>query len=864
MQIMERELMGWEKVRPPRVAFFVDKSEHADIILDAIFSDSYGRWGGRFSLIVPCNNGHVMDDYWPWLETFDPDIVYSYVEQAPATVLEIHERLVPADYIRHERVERARPSASEFRPHYDQALLSSMSTVFRLARHSPAGHGPKIKVVGSWHTETASRLLLDNLGSYYASAATGMYPNDAQGAAGLLTIVSDEFFYDRRFGVPQTLGRIPHEYQAFREFLNGQATGMSMLSAMFASRIEVQDQRWSTAFNLVVGDSFEDRLLFWNARLLIPSWLDGDLCCFRITVEDLKDQDFPKLLAALINRRNHVNGGSGGQPQVRVRSATHDEDTLSVVLNQMIAEGLWNLGATEVVPGGHAIPSSEALRRVRETTHGLSTFHRGVEGKEFHWTPPLARLPATTPDHLKDAPPGQAFTLGCWAVDLRLEHKSDNYELTLPTGMQNEWGLPKRWRMAGAFKPKFETRSASPHLYGLNRTNRDGNLTIFAGVNQVLISVEVPTVREAVQFALCRDSAFRQLMPGDPPWPAEKAKWMDPSNEANYLVGVLGLTGGLARAHDLLLHPFLQTMLADLGGTPNLRDSDVLRTANTLAKRISNPLFDLAEESERTALAALIAKAAQSIKAPKMWVGLDHLRKQWEAYRAAYYADHPGESFGIGESDGQEKRALEDTLGEMRSNRMLFQGYSWKCDACQHRNWTDFQALMPALACDVCATEKALPVAVPWHFRVNEFLIESLRSHSVLSLVWLLAVLGKRARKSFLYVAPTRFYYGNDGNGYEKADAEADLLAIIDGESVLCEIKSAWRSLRTSDLSSFVSLAVRLRPDRAILAIMEPLQDKKLGVEIEAAERQLAVVGIKFELLTLDAYKPRGEPFLLS
>lgn len=856
-----RELIGWEKVRPARVAFFVDKSKNADLVLDAIFADSYGRWGGRFSLIVPCNEGRIMDDYWPWLDAFDPDIVYSYVEQDSGAVLEIHERLAPGDYIRHATVTRAQPDAGDFRPRYDQALLSSMSTVFRLARHSPLGQGPKVKVIDSWHTEKASRLLMDNLGICRASGASGIYPNDAQGVAGLLTIVADESFHERRNAVPQTLDRIPHEYQAFKQFANGTATGMSLLSAMYAPRMEVQDQRWSTSFNLVVGDSFEDRLLFWNARLSIPSWLDGDICCFRITMEDLDDLDFPKLLAHLINTRNHVNGGTGGQPQLRIRSATHDEDTLKAVLNQLHGESLWNSSATEIVPGGHAIPALDALRRARETTHGLSSFHRSVEGKEFQWTPPLARLPSAAPEHLRDAPPGQAFTLGCWAVDLRLEHGDENFELPRYTGIQNEWILPKRWRMAGAFKPKFEVRGMSHHMHVLNRTNRDGNLTIFAGVNQVLKSLEVPTVREAMQFALCRDAAFRRELEGDPPWPKAKAQWIDLSNEANYLIGVLGLTGGLARARDLLLHPFLQTMLADLGGTPNVQDSDVLRTANALAKRTSNPMFNLAEESDRTALSAFIAKAAQSIKAPRMWVGLEQLRTQWNAYRANYYEANPQEVFGDEESNEREKRALEETLGEMRTSRMLFQGYPWKCGACQHRNWTDFQSLKPTLACDVCSTGEPLPIAVPWHFRANEFLIESLRSHSVLSLVWLLAVLGARARNSFLYLEPTRFYYRNE---YERADAEADLLAVVDGQTVLCEIKSAWRSLRKSDLASFVALAVRLRPDRAILAVMAPIQEKKLGGEIESAASQLRDQGIQFELLTLDAHKPRGQPFLLN
>lgn len=854
-----KELAGWEKVRPIRVAFLVERSEHASLILDAVFADCYAKWGGRFNLVVPCAEGQIMADYWPWLETFDPDVVYSYVDLPHKAVLEIHERLVPADFVFHRLEKDQRLDVFGFRPRYNLTAMSSLSTIFRLGRHSPGGNGPKINIIDCWHTENPSRLLTDNLGTYHTSAATGMYPNDARATAGLLTIVSEEHFADRKYGVPRDLDRVPHEYHAFREFLNWRVTGMSMLSSLYASRLEVSDHRWGGAFNLVIGETFEDRLMFWNARLFIPTWLDGELCCFRVTLDDLKDEEFIQLLAHLINSRNHVNQG-GGQSQLKIRSASHNADVLTEVLSRLHNAKLCCASSVETVPDGHVIPSEDALRRAREMAYATGGMFRGVEGQGFRWTPPVARPPGSVPDHLRDAPPGQAFTVGRWAVDLSFEHDQDN----LPLGQSNTWMLPKRWRMAAAFQAKFVTRGFDHHPPLLNRTSRHGNLTLFAGVNEALESVIIPTVEEAMQRALCWDSAIWRLGPDDPPWPAQKTQWMRSSSEAHYLIGVLGMTGGLSRASCLLLHPFLQKMFADLGGTPNLADADVRGTMNALAKRAGGrPVFDLNEEDERTALAALIVNAAQSIKAPKMYVALEVLRKRWDEYRKAYWAEKHDAMKGTdgepGEWDEREKKAIDNGLGEMRMRRMVFQGYPWKCEACQHRNWTDFQNLKASLICDVCSTEEELPVGIPWHFRPNEFLIESLRSHSVLSLVWVLTALSQRARTSFLYSDPTCFGYTRE---YENPDAEADLLAVVDGESVLCEIKSAWRSLRIVHVKDFVALAIRLRPDRAILAIME--KGRRLEAETNAAERTLSTVGIKFEVLTLDTFQVGDEPYLLD
>ena len=98
---MSRELKGWVRPRPLRIAFLVEDDMHADLALDGIFADCYSRWGGRFSLIVPCFNGRIMASYWPWLEAYDPDIVYSYVPLSRTDVLEVHERLSPSQYTFH-------------------------------------------------------------------------------------------------------------------------------------------------------------------------------------------------------------------------------------------------------------------------------------------------------------------------------------------------------------------------------------------------------------------------------------------------------------------------------------------------------------------------------------------------------------------------------------------------------------------------------------------------------------------------------------------------------------------------------------------------------------------------------------------
>lgn len=136
-------------------------------------------------------------------------------------------------------------------------------------------------------------------------------------------------------------------------------------------------------------------------------------------------------------------------------------------------------------------------------------------------------------------------------------------------------------------------------------------------------------------------------------------------------------------------------------------------------------------------------------------------------------------------------------------------------------------------------------------------MIESLRDHSVLSLVWVLSALRERSRHSLIFVEPTSFGFTPEA---ASPDAEADLLVVLDGRAMLCEVKSSWHGLRPAHITDLVALTRRLRPDVAMLAVMEAGPGP--AAVLAEARAHLAAEQIEFELLTLDSYMPRDDPYL--
>jgi hypothetical protein len=414
--------------------------------------------------------------------------------------------------------------------------------------------------------------------------------------------------------------------------------------------------------------------------------------------------------------------------------------------------------------------------------------------------------------------------------------------------------------MAGAFKSSLvgDPRHATPPSA---RRSRDGNLAIFVSADHPVETIKVPTAYEAMHHASATDGAWAEPdAEHGRIHPPSKVAWTRPSNEARYLTGVLGMAGGLRRASQFLLHPFLRETFAKLGGTPNLPVDKVTPTVNSLRKRAQwEPVFDLRSERERHTLADLIVKAARTLKTPVRFVSYDDLKASWKTYRAAYWAANPqqGKPDTDFDWDRHEEESLDACLIELRRRQMMFQGHRWTCRKCHHRNWVDLAALSPELSCEVCKQLTQAPVDLRWLFRPNEFLIESLRDHSVLSLVWLLSALCERSRHSLIFVEPIWLGFKRES---DSPDAEADLLAILDSQAMLCEVKQSWHRLRPTHIVDFVALARRLRPDIALLAVMDA--GPGLAANLMAAQEQLATEGIKFELLTPQTYVPADVPYL--
>src|SRR3546814_20156826 len=125
--------------------------------------------------------------------------------------------------------------------------------------------------------------------------------------------------------------------------------------------------------------------------------------------------------------------------------------------------------------------------------------------------------------------------------------------------------------------------------------------------------------------------------------------------------------------------------------------------------------------------------------------------------------------------------------------------------------------LRSVLTCTICRHEVDAPITFDWLFKPSNFLIEARRDRSTLSLLWTLHAVRDRGQNAFTYAGPTWFWYEDRERG---PDAEADLLMVVDGTSIVAEVQSSWAVMRKSDVTALGDIAKTIIQDVEILAVM--------------------------------------------
>lgn len=326
-------MKAFTRPRPIRVAFLVEESEHWRAVVEGVIANCYGRWGGRFSLLVPYVDGQIVKGFDTWLERYDPDLIYSYVALSSVDQRAINERYSPSYLVVHTLHDKERVDVYAFRPKLPIACLSSL-TVTVAASQGGQISGPKpIHVLDAHPGTNTPQFAQENFGIYQLSHDAWPIAADMRTFVQSTTFATNEIATDRRM-LPTTIGMdIVTDYSTLLDRIGTERglMGMATLSAWQTPRLEIRQTKWSEQIIVVIGDGFADSVAFWNARSLQPAWLDGGFVTLKVNRSELENPAFfAQLQTILKNRMSLPVGGQSNSTVKLYSSSIPAEDLLAI------------------------------------------------------------------------------------------------------------------------------------------------------------------------------------------------------------------------------------------------------------------------------------------------------------------------------------------------------------------------------------------------------------------------------------------------------------------------------------------------------------------------------------------------------
>ncbi len=817
----------WEKpthqkilgiARPLRVAYLVDLSKCENLLVDEIIAESFSRWSGRRTPIIPASQDGVDPAYASWLHTYDADIIYSFADLTDDAIALLDEKLAPGILHHHEDMYSDREGDRRYRVELPIQGLSCLS-VLPLFASRRWGFGDKPQDILSFDRfwdGSENTFIRENFGFISTSFQNGQLADSAPELFNCLTLISKEALEDRQYGKSEH-AKYESDPRAFLEALAkpGAVLPLSQLSEMFCHYLEPKNSLKHGGVNVVVGDEIADRLVFWNGHNRFPRAELSAISSIHISVEQSKDTDFLQLIGRVLDRRGIR--GEQATPVATIRSTSLDVSELEQIANRIKPEGkTWKHFATQAIADTNwAIPEfSEAGAYF--TTSSIALSREPIGQKISELANGRAEFPLATPWHLSEGYLPPSVRSGQWMVDLSIERENDHCKFS---NVKHKWVLPRRLRIDPFFSINRDSSSSLIYPRYCQRPTRSGSLSASMELTVRQAFIAIPDDVDAL-FGGLQDTQREHFLRRNkdeygrdiPPRPKiTDAKYSD---KGRYLLGALQHFSSLPDAFQVLMHDFWRETLHKLGADPSRLDDQLESDfQKIMAKRLraSSEEWDVTNQHDRQIVAREALRLAAQLRRPERFVRYDKLKSRYNDFVAEFLQDNP-QLKGRHVEEYNFIDDLDASIQYLCKQKVLYQGHEWQCRNCFNRNWVSIDDLSGVMKCNVCQSEAPPPVSGGWQFKASGFFVEAYSDHGTEPAIWALWQLAERARTSFYFLPSTLIWFHKhreDGPN----DCEVDLLAIVDGETIAVEATTS-KSLKPTEIQKLAEFAKMVRPNK--------------------------------------------------
>lgn len=748
--------------RPVKIAYLVpfDDAPDTHMNLDAVFFESYTRWAGLYTLVIPTNAQEFLaSGYDEWLKHYDPDFIYSYVDLDAAFVDKIDRLCCPIAFLKHKEENRRNGEIDwgSFLPRWDHYIqpVSSISTVQSPASYPQFLHGERPReptVFTQYGMVPADRFLADNFGTGFSlHNVTHAIP----GFFKTLCLVPADLPGNVVAGTERCFSTL----ESLRAISDSKATPIARLAMVNSAGMpRPESVGWAFAFRLFIGSTPLDRIHFWNSRHLGSSWSDTPNALI-LEPAFFDDEQLVKQLGQYLNKNNFLGGGNGAY-QAEIHSSSVAADVLNAIKDKLQPH-TWSAVGVSRSFNAPAIPSQKDLvERMHDKATDTTTLKLTEDSSE---------ITASEPAHFIYIPPQlRGHARGQWIVELSVQRHNN---LSRYSNVVDTWTLPRRRKIARAFTERLAKPTLGGQLALVPSTQG------FPFRNQAINDPRSYEIHLPSDETFFRHLAleFFQYPADDLRAPIPRAGYVDlaVSDKGQNLRGVISLFDSLSTAFGILTNKFWRSVLGEA------------------KEDLSKPLtFSLNK------LISLIPNDQATIRSLTQQLHFDN----------------------VGTTKRYLRAALTDALEHLVRLNVFYQVAHWRCRHCGHLNSRSLDNMRIKNECDICASEYLAPIDIEWKYELSDFVYRSLQKHSGLPVLWTLGRLQDRLHTGNFWHLPEVNLYEREDD--PRSTNEIDILCMLNGAFFAVEAKrSASMFLnKAGTLDKFVKVIELLRPDVALLA----------------------------------------------
>ena len=887
--------------RPIRIVFLVDPSPDSIEKVDQIIEYNRGLWGGRYNPIILTDGNTIEDKWWKFLRDVDPDIIKPLVPLSIGLIEKFEKFLSPL--MIEEFREDAQPDLGTWvntritaagidinSPNiYEDLvlfgdpvlgtfdvdemdddigkffLLRNFGTYERTnVRHHMDGRfwiprlfgdrlsqgmvPPEIHVgfersnipfsnaVISKESLQRSEcwVLLDkeNKQRHYVQNINGrlcIFPETRSFSAEFGEVKKEVFLITSRSSLVDTLLELSQAQNiVYRD----------QICAFPNTERDIQ-KGWQSHFEVVIGDTLQDIVHFWNRPWLLGRWRRKYMNQLLLSATLATDPSMEEALCSWIKRNAWKQDNNLGT--VRFVSFSTEQPELESIADKFQRKLEAFTHAKHYAAPQIPRLASEHLSFFLDE-NPLSSRDSSIETCRAQGTQDI--LEVTEPNGL-----AQYNSDGHWMADFYIEFTHDRYEnqediIRRVDDRSSFWKFPNRNHLASNMFNRFSRIRQNGFPSALMKRGEKGLRLTLESPESVVASLFYSNNRFVYE-----DSDPRTQIAAAPYY------YSDISEEGKSLQGVLDLFGGLTFAYEVLRNPYWRAMFDSLSKNTRAEQSGHQTIINKLTKSISK-LGSLTSENQKgiKSVAALVMNEAKKLDLREKELPFDKFVQEAEDWRDKYaesvtFPDNQDEMEMLDFHFGEE--AVRRLLTELTERNVIQFGVKPRCPICGLENWIHVDDIRQQPTCQGCRKPFSLHPELTWHYRLNSLIHTAYTRQGTTPVILVLGQLLSESRDSFLFSPSLNLL-----NQLQGKLAEVDIACIQGGKFIIGEVKQSISLFKPKDFDNIAEVAEKTKPDTVLFSCIDSQQPtNSITKHIERIQSRLSPLEIDvmwYELQSLD------------